>query len=65
MADKQNELNHAEEVALFKKALDGMIAKSGKAWNESVNYFYSTRRFKEYTKEEIDKIINSNSLTAQ
>ena len=64
MADKQNELNHVE-IALFKKAIDGMVAKNDKAWNESVRYFYTGRKLKEYTKEEVEKIINSNSLEEQ
>lgn len=64
MADKQNELNHVE-IALFKKALDGMVAKNDKAWNESVRYFYTGRKLKEYTKEEVEKIINCNSLEEQ
>ena len=64
MADKQNELNHVE-IALFKKAIDGMVAKNDKAWNESVRYFYTGRKLKEYTKEEVEKIINCNSLEEQ
>ena len=64
MADKQNEINHID-IELFKRAMDGMIAKNGKAWNESVNYYYSLRKVKEYTKEEVEKIINSSSLIAQ
>lgn len=63
MADNQSELNR--DIAVFKRAIDGMIAKSGKAWNESLNYYYSLRRVKEYTKEEVEKIISSSSLIAQ
>jgi hypothetical protein len=62
MADKQE---NSRDIGLFKKAIEGMIAKSGNAWNESLNYFYSLRRAKEYTKEEVEQIISSNSLLAQ
>ena len=62
MADKQE---NSRDIGLFKKAIEGMIAKSGNAWNESLNYFYSLRRTKEYTKEEVEQIISSSSLLAQ
>ena len=64
MADKQNEINHAD-IATFKKAIDGMVAKNGKAWNESMGFSYYYRKVREYTKEEVEKIINSSSLLAQ
>ena len=52
------------DIATFKKAMSDMVAKSGKLWNESVDY-YSYRKIKEYTKEEVKSIINSGSLRAQ
>jgi len=52
MADKQ-ENNHVD-ITLFKKAMEDMVAKNVKAWNESIGYSYSFRRTKEYTKEEVE-----------
>ncbi len=63
MADKQ-ENNHVD-VTLFKKAMEDMVAKNAKAWNESIGYSFSLRRTKEYTKEQVEQIINSSSLIAQ
>ena len=54
-----------EELLTFKKAIDGMVAKSVKSWNSSSNYYYSGIKFKEYTKEEAERIINSSSIDAQ
>lgn len=56
---------NAHDLTTFKKAFDGMVAKNSKAWNSSYDYYYASRRFKEYTKEEVEKIINSNSIHAQ
>ena len=64
MADTLNE-NSRTDIELFKKAINGMVAKNGNAWNESLNYYYSLRKTKEYTKEEVEKIINSSSIIAQ
>jgi len=52
------------DLTTFKKAIDDMIIKSDKSWNESLGYSFHTRRLKEYTKEEIENIINSGSLQA-
>ena len=59
MADEQVKVS---ELELFKKAIDGMIAKSDKSWNESLGYSYWVRRTKEYTPEEVEAIINGGSL---
>ena len=64
MADKQNGNDHVD-ITTFKKAMDGMVAKNGKAWNESLGFSYNLRRIREYTKEEVEKIINSSSLLSQ
>lgn len=53
-----------KDITLFKKAMSDMVAKSGKLWNETVSYYYH-RKIKEYTKEEVQKIINSGDLEAQ
>ena len=53
------------DISTFKRAIDEMIVKSGKSWNESLGYNSFSRRLKEYTKEEVEKIINGSSLQAQ
>ena len=40
-----------------------MIVKSGKSWNEYSNR-YNTFKIREYTKEEIEKIINNGNIEA-
>ena len=63
MADEQVKVSKEEDLGLFKKAIEGMVAKSDKSWNESLGYSYWVRRTKEYTPEEVERIINSSSLT--
>ena len=58
------ENEHISDLATFKKAIDGMVAKSGKSWNDSLGYYYSKRKFKEYTREEAEQIINSGDILA-
>ena len=53
------------ELSLFKKAIDDMVVKSEKSWNNTLDYYYSRRRYKEYTREEVEKIINSGSIEEQ
>ena len=51
-------------LSIFKKAQNDMVAKNAASWDE----YYSRRnttRTRDYTLEEIDKIINSGSLSAQ
>jgi len=60
MAEKDAVVN--VDPTLFKKAMIDMVAKNDKNWNE---YFSSyQRKLKEYTKEDVAKIINSGSLEA-
>jgi hypothetical protein len=63
MADEQVKVSGID-LALFKKAIDGMVAKSTKSWNDSFSSYFSTRKTKDYTKEEVDKIISGGSLLA-
>lgn len=53
------------ELTLFKKAIDDMVVKSEKSWNNALDYYYSKRRYKEYTREEVEDIINRGSIEAQ
>ena len=63
MADEQVKTSNID-ISVFKKAMTDMVAKNTQAWNDSLrSYFW--RRTREYTPEEVDKIINSSSLTAQ
>lgn len=54
-----------DDIGLFKKAISDMVAKNAKGWNESLGYSWSLQRLKNYSKEEVEKIINSGSLLAQ
>ena len=59
------EINKIDDLSTFKKAFVDMVAKSSKSWNESLGLHLIGRRLKEYTKEEVEKIINSSSIQAQ
>lgn len=56
-------INQKIDLTTFRKQFDNMVIK-----NTNVDYFGNvlrTRKFKEFSKEEVEKIINSGSLTAQ
>lgn len=59
------ELNEQDNLATFKEAFSEMVVKSGKSWNESLGYYFNNRKLKEYTKEEVENVINSGSLEQQ
>ena len=59
------EVNNINDLTTFKRAFIEMVVKSGKSWNESLGYQLYGRKLKEYSREEVIKIINSNSLQAQ
>ena len=51
--------NHERDIGLFKKAYDGMIAKNEASWSDPFNnYRRYDAKLKDYTLEEVDKIIN-------
>jgi len=52
------------DLSTFKRAVDEMIVKSDKSWQETLGYRTFGRRLKEYTREEVEKIINSSSVQA-
>ena len=62
MADEQVKTKDFD-ISVFKRAMGDMVAKSAKAWNDNLNS-YAWRKVKEYTKEEVETIINSSSITA-
>ena len=62
MADEQVKTKDFD-ISVFKRAMGDMVAKSAKAWNDNLNS-YAWRKVKEYTKEEVEAIINSSSITA-
>ena len=53
------------DISTFKQAFDEMIIKSDRSWNESLGYKTFSRHLKDYTKEQVEQIINSSSLQAQ
>lgn len=57
--------NNNDKLTTFKKAISDMIVKSGKSWNESFGSQLSSYRLKQYSLEEVKKIINGTSLKAQ
>lgn len=58
--------NHERDISLFRKAYDGMIAKNEASWSDPFNnYRRYDAKLKDYTLEEVDKIINSGSLAEQ
>lgn len=58
--------NHTRDVSLFKKANENMIAKNDTSWSDPFSgYRRIETRLKDYTLEEVDRIINSNSIEEQ
>ena len=51
------------DLTTFKRIMSDMILKNGKT--ENTYSFYKFRKTKEYTKEEVERIINGGSLEAQ
>ena len=63
MADEQVKVNNYD-FTTFKKAIDGMVVKSDRSWNDQYNYYYCIRKTKDYTKKDVEEIINGSSLLA-
>ena len=59
------EEKNVNDLTTFKRAFSDMVVKSGKSWNDSLGYRLYGNKLKEYTREEVVKIINGNSLQAQ
>ena len=59
------EIKNINDLSTFKRAFNEMVVKSGRSWNESLGYRLYDSKLKEYSREEVVKIINSNSLQAQ
>ena len=53
------------DLTTFKKAIEGMVVKSDKSWNNTLDYYYSQRHYKTYTRKEVEDTINSGSIDAQ
>ena len=60
MAEEQVRVPH--DIANFKNTMEQLIVKADKAWSNLSSFYYSTRRVKEYTKEEVEAIINSGNI---
>jgi len=56
------ETKRINDLTTFKAIVKEMVAKSEQSWNESLGYSFQSQRIREYTKEEVDQIINSSSL---
>ena len=50
------------DLANFTKVIDGMIVKNEKSWKDTLSYYESWYHFKEYTREEVEKIISSGAV---
>lgn len=59
------EIKRIDDLATFKRVINEMVAKSDRSWNDSLGFSLHSRRIKEYTKEEVEQIINSSSLQRQ
>jgi hypothetical protein len=51
------------DLELFKKAMDAMVVKNDRSW-EDYGTRWTSRHLKDYTKEEVARILSSNSLEA-
>ena len=59
------ETKRINDLTTFIAIVKEMVAKSEQSWNESLGYSFQSQRIREYTKEEVDQIINSSSLRQQ
>ena len=59
------ETKRIDDLATFRRVINEMVAKSDRSWNDSLGFSFHSRRIKEYTKEEVEQIINSSSLQRQ
>ena len=51
-----------KDIELFKKSVEAMVAKNGRSWDDFGSAWRRRHFSKEYTKEEVEQILNSNSL---
>ncbi|MBQ4122241.1 hypothetical protein IJD44_00730 [bacterium] len=49
----------------FKRVQERMVATSDASWNNNWNRYNFNRKFKDYSLEEIEKIINSGDAESQ
>lgn len=59
------ETKKIDDLTTFKKAFSDMVIKSDVSWRGSFSERLFGRKLKEYTKEEVEKIINSGSILEQ
>lgn len=48
------------DLSAFTKAQEEMVAKNEQSWNDLHNSYYKTTCQREYTQEEVDRIIASS-----
>ena len=71
MSEKLNKDNAANQISQrftldsFKRISNQMVATSETAWNNNNSRYSLYRKQKEYTMEEIQRIINSNDTVLQ
>lgn len=58
------EIAPTRDIELFKKAMDAMVVKNDRSW-EDYGTRWTSKHLKDYTKEEVARILSSNSLEAQ
>lgn len=58
-------MNKEFDLTLYKKAANGMVAKNGEVYQDWYNKRRSVSKVKDYTLEQVEKIINSGSLDEQ
>ena len=51
------ETKRIDDLSTFKAMIKEMVAKSEQSWNESLGYSFHSQRIREYTKEEVDRVI--------
>ena len=61
----ESNTNDRMDLTTFKKYFNDMILKSDKVWEDSFGLSLYRRKIKEYSKEDVEKIINSSSLRAK
>ena len=52
------------DIELFKKSINAMVVKNGYSWDNFNNGLRFRRFSREYTKEEVEKILNSSDIRA-
>jgi hypothetical protein len=52
------------DLELFKKSINAMIVKNGHSWEDWARDWRFRKFSREYTREEVEKILSSNDIKA-